>query len=297
MASQSPPRRLARASKPSRKAQATSSVTKPTTKKSKKRATAQGSKAAPKRRKVVVPAAAEDNEVVGDEESEPSGVQQQSSPPQGFEYTALWRVDGPKKERLADTVRQFSDILTVTPISEFKAWYQDQLVAELRDYQFKKVVLASGHGGRVESRWLCAGANTIDFSMLVKDLTRYHEKGNDNLQMSFTAHVVPTAASQSTQQSQARGHGGRNTATSRMLAQAAGDRSQMESDGNLAAQITEQWTCKQADCLNYGFNCWWSVRDTKEYHLPVKGVHLLAWSASIDRGEATAEIPMPSLMY
>ena len=78
-------------------------------------------------------------------------------------------------------MRQFSDILTVTPISEFKAWYQDQLVAELRDYQFKKVVLASGHGGRVESRWLCAGANTIDFSMLVKDLTRYYEKGNNNL--------------------------------------------------------------------------------------------------------------------
>jgi hypothetical protein len=167
MASQSPPRRPARASQPSRKAQATSSVTKPATKKSKKRATAQGSKAAPKRRKVVVPAAAEDNEVVGDEESEPSGAQQQSSPPQGFEYTALWRVDGPKKERLADTVRQFSDILTVTPMSEFKAWYQDQLVAELRDYQFKKVVLASGHGGRVESRWLCAGASTIDFSTLV----------------------------------------------------------------------------------------------------------------------------------
>jgi hypothetical protein len=117
------------------------------------------------------------------------------------------------------------------------------------------VVLASGQEGRVESRWLCAGANTIDFSMLVKDLTSYHEKGNDNLQMSFTAHVVLTAASQSTQQSQARGHGGRNTVTNRMLAQVAGDRSQMESDGNLASQITEQWTCNQADCLNYDFNC------------------------------------------
>jgi hypothetical protein len=29
----------------------------------------------------------------------------------------------------------------------------------------------------------------------------------------------------------------------------------------------------------------------------VKGVHLLAWSASIDRGEATAETPTPSLMH
>lgn len=77
----------------------------------------------------------------------------------------------------------------------------------------------------------------------------------------------------------------------------AGDRSQMESDGNLASQITEQWTCNQAECLNYGFNCWWSVRDTKEFHLLAKGVHLLAWSASIDRGEATAETPTPSLMH
>lgn len=115
-------------------------------------------------------------------------------------------------------MQQFLDILIVTPMSEFKAWYQDQLVTELRDYQFKKVVLASGHGGHIESRWLCAGANTIDFSTLVKDLTRYYEKGNDNLQMSFTAHVVPIAASQLMQQSQARGHGGRNIATNRMLA-------------------------------------------------------------------------------
>jgi hypothetical protein len=92
MASQSPPlRRPARASKPSRKAQAMTSVSKHATKRTKKRATAQGAKAS-KKCEVVAPAD-QDNGVVSDEE--PSGAQTGSQPPlptpppQGFEYTAL----------------------------------------------------------------------------------------------------------------------------------------------------------------------------------------------------------------
>jgi hypothetical protein len=81
-----------------------------------------------------------------------------------------------------------------------------------------------------------------------------------------------------------------------MLARLPDRRSEQESEGNMAAQITERWICKQPDCRGYGFVCYWAVRDNPEYHLPVKGTHLTAWSAAIDRGEITAEQPSPSLI-
>jgi hypothetical protein len=49
-------------------------------------------------------------------------------------------------------VRRLSSLLTITPLDDYKAWYEAELLEDLRDYKLKKVVLAAGHEKRVEGR-------------------------------------------------------------------------------------------------------------------------------------------------
>jgi hypothetical protein len=81
-----------------------------------------------------------------------------------------------------------------------------------------------------------------------------------------------------------------------MLARVPDVRSELESEGNVTAKITENWICKIDQCNNYGHLCFWGVRDRPEYHLPVHGVHLQAWATAIDRGELTPDDPGQSIL-
>jgi hypothetical protein len=107
-----------------------------------------------------------------------------------FDYTALWRVEDAKKEVLNETVRRLSSLLTITPLDDFKAWYEAELLEDLRDYKLKKVVLAAGHEKRVEGHWI--GGSQGDLALLVKQLIDWHLSGVDGLQMSYTARVELT---------------------------------------------------------------------------------------------------------
>jgi hypothetical protein len=293
-----------RVPKPSQKVRASTSINKAATKKSKKRTSKEVSKTAKKRR--VEPPV---SEVVDDDECAQVASQEQhtdedllrsqSEPedepmPQTFDYTALWRVEDAKKEVLSETVRRLSSLLTITPLDDFKAWYEAELLEDLRDYKLKKVVLAAGHEKRVEGRWI--GGSHGDLALLVKQLIDWHLSGVDGLQMSYTARVelTPTAlAASQFSQTPARRSGG--STTQRMLNRLPDTNSELESEGNYAARITARWICKLRDCRNYGKVCWWGIKDTVENHTPVQGVHMEAWQAACGREELTEESPGDSL--
>lgn len=316
MASEPQSERPTRVPKPSQKARAAAAVTKTAAKKAKKRTLKEATKTSKKRRRVVpaaVPAVSEVIDLADDEATQaPSAPQNDGTDEdllrsnadddedavvsQDFEYTALWRVDD-KKERLDETVRDYVSTLWTTPLSEFKAWYEGLLLDDLRDYRLKKVSIAAGHEKRIESRWMAAGGTQSDFSRLLKRLVDSHSRGIPDLQMSFTAHLEKTpaalalAASQSTQSRRSQG-----STTQRMLARLPDVRSELESEGNMASKITEEWICKQGECKRYGQLCWWGVKDTKEYHMAIQGVHLAAWCAAIERGERDEKDLGPSLI-
>jgi hypothetical protein len=254
-----PEPRPVRVPKPSQKVRAAAAVTKPATKKAKKCTAKEAVDLADDEatQAEATQAPCTDDDFLHSEHEDEEPVL-----PQVFGYTALWGIEEKeKKEHLEETMRDYSSSLLATPLSEFKAWYEGLLLIDLSDHCREKAVLATSHEQRVEGRWYTDGGTESDFSRLVRRLKDWHDRGQGALQMSFTGKVektptaVTVAAAAAAVSQPVRGRRPHRSTTQRMLAWLLDVCSELESEGNIASQITERWICKQKDCKQYGHVC------------------------------------------